>query len=153
MQVLLNEPVVQYQSTGSSVVFPSSLANDVGYSTLFGNTRYFSDQIAAILQQLAKIAALGNNWDSYGAASPGEVSILKAHQFVVENRNTLLPFFFVAPGVNGEVMLEFNTGQKSAELYFNPDGSNELLLYSDDNILLEGTLEEHFFELMDFFDE
>lgn len=153
MRVLLSEPALQYQSAGSSVILDSSFIIDDGPSTVFSRSRYCDEKIAGVLQQLQKIADLHNNWDSYGAEAPGDLAVANARHFIVENQNTLLPFYFVAPGVNGEVMLEFNSGQKSAELYFNPDGSNELLLYRDDETELEGTLEDHFNDLMDYFDE
>lgn len=153
MQVLLNEPSVQYQSAGSSVILDHPSAFDHGRSTVFASSRFFNERIAGVLQQLEKIADLHNDWDSYGAEAPGENAVTNARRFIIENQNTLLPFYFIAPGVNGEVMLEFNSGQKSAELYFNTDGSNELLLYQSDETILEGSLEDHFNELMDFFDE
>jgi hypothetical protein len=40
-----------------------------------------------------------------------------------------LPLYFIAPGPNGEIVVEFKSGQNMAEIFFNEDGTEEMLLY------------------------
>ena len=54
-------------------------------------------------------------------------------------------------GVNGEIMIEFQKGDRSAELYFLPDGQTELILFEEDEVALEGNLAHHFRDLLNFF--
>ena len=62
----------------------------------------------------------------------------------------LLPLYFVAPGPNGEVVIEFRHGNREAAAYFNTDGSTELILNEGNHFVLEGTLEENYKDLLSF---
>jgi len=113
--------------------------------------KFFSDHISQFLQKLDRIEQLKRNWNGYDAEAPSKTAIQNARQFITENSEISLPFYFIAPGVDGEIMLEFNQDDKAAELYFLDDGSTELLLFKKDDTILEGTLEGHFSNLIHFF--
>ncbi|WP_373551521.1 hypothetical protein [Haliscomenobacter sp.] len=94
---------------------------------------------------------LKKDWDSYGAAAPDLNAINNAIEFVNKAYELNLPIYFVAPGVNGEVMIEFKAGDdKAAEIYFNPDNSTEMLLFVGDDGFFEGTLDKDLNQLIDF---
>ncbi len=121
-------------------------------SIYLSKPHYFSSIIGNLLQKLDRFAELKNNWDSYGAKAPTARVVQEAKNFLIENHYLDLPFYFIAPGVNGEIMLEFSKGNKAAEVFFT-DNSTELLLYDNNKTVLEGTLENDFPALIRFFDD
>lgn len=122
-------------------------------STVFPDITVFSGDIIDLLQKLNSFTSLKYNWDSYGAIPPSLMSIRNARRFLFKNANVSLPFYFVSPGINGEVMIELNKDQKAAEIYFNPDGSEELLLFENNNCILEKEDVSSYTDLIEFFNE
>jgi hypothetical protein len=132
--------------------FESSIVDfSNGTSTVF-HSPALSGEIVKNWSKLLQFKRLGNNWDRYGALAPDEKTIDTAIDFLTKKVHDLnLPIYFVAPGVNGEVMLEFKGSEgKAAELYFNPDNGTELLLFQLDECVFEGTLENGLLKLIDF---
>lgn len=156
MEALLNEPIEKsYGETGSSTIFQSLAGiwsvSDV--STVFPSSKTFSQEISQLLQKLDRIKLLEHNWNSYQAEAPSENAINAVRNFIIENRDLALPFYFVAPGVHGEIMLEFSQKNRAAELYFYEDSSTELILFEEDEVVPEGTLDENFTQLINFFND
>ncbi len=151
MEALVNEPVAVYgQSTRSSEIKRSpSLRHDS--SIYFSKASGFSDVVSEMIQKLSRLNELLPNWDSYHADAPSPVAIHNALFFLIKNHSLALPFYFLAPGVNGEVMIEFKNGTRAAELYFLADGSNEIILFENDEVVLESNLSEDFRRLIQFF--
>jgi hypothetical protein len=104
-----------------------------------------------LLNKLNRLRDLPHNWNSYGAEPPSPAAIRGAQLFLINHHHLALPFYFLAPGVNGEVMLEFQEQNKAAELYFLDDGQTELILFQDDEIVAESNLDEGFRGLINFF--
>ena len=71
----------------------------------------------------------------------------------MDNAFISLPFYFTAPGLNGEIILEYQQDDKSAELFFNADGSTELLLFKHDHCALETNLKQGLSTLINFFND
>lgn len=109
-----------------------------------------SDSAKQFITKLQSFKSLAPNWDSHGAIPPSEKSIDLAISFITKADKNLLPFYFVAPGPNGELMLEFRKGKKEASAFINTDGSTELILNEGNNYVLEGTLEENYKDLLNF---
>lgn len=103
-----------------------------------------------MLQKLNDIQHLPQNWDSYQADAPSAEAVANVRSFINDNRFHDLPFYFLAPSVNGEIMIEFKNGKRAAELYFLPDGTNEFFLFEDDEDVLESNLNEGFRILIHF---
>lgn len=122
-------------------------------STVFPDLNFFSREITDFIQKLNDFARLKDNWDSYGAEVPSKISIKNARQFLLNNAQVVLPFYFVSPGVNGEVMIELKNENKSAEIYFLPDSSSELVMFDGDDCIFEGSLNEAFSTLIQFFND
>lgn len=108
----------------------------------------FSESAKQILNKINDFRALKENWDSYGATPPSDAVIDEAVSFVRKADKNLLPFYFAAPGPNGELVIEFKKGNKEAAAYFNPDGGSELVLSDNNQILFEGFLEENYKDLL-----
>jgi hypothetical protein len=93
---------------------------------------------------------LSKNWDGYGADPVSPSAIAEAEKFIRIADNYLWQIYFVAPGKNGEVLVELSgKNGLNAEIYFNPDSSKELLVFQNDDCLYEGkfnleTLEQYF---------
>lgn len=151
MEVLINEPTAIYsQSTRvaeTKRIF--SIRNDS--SIFLSRPTEFSEIVAVMIQKLSRLHTLSENWDSYHADAPSPVAISNAQYFLIDNHYLSLPFYFLAPGVNGEVMIEFKKGILAAELYFLPDGTDELIHFEGDEVKFEGTLSEGFKRLIAFF--
>jgi hypothetical protein len=120
-------------------------------STVFPEINAIKPSILMLFQQLKQFEKLEENFDGYGAASPSQKAINVARNFLAKFMHTALPFYFVSPGVNGEILMEFKLGNKTAEIYFNEDGSNELLFFEGPENILEGNIELHLKLLFDFF--
>lgn len=109
-----------------------------------------TDSAKLMVSKIHSYKNLEVNWDSYGAIPPSSANIERAISFVKRADKNLLPFYFSAPGPNGELVLEFRQGDKEAAAYFNPDGTTELILNEGDNIILEGTVEGNYKDLLGF---
>lgn len=129
-----------------------SLESSSEISTVFPKRTGIRSRVQELWLKVERFRALQENWDSYGALPPSKTAIDSAIDFLRKVNQTQLPLYFAAPGVNEEVMVEFKgEGAKAAEVYFNPDGSTELLLFQDDEVELEGDLEENYPDLIQFF--
>jgi len=85
---------------------------------------------------------LKSNWDSYNADVPSNIAIMNAINFILKADNQNLNVYFVAPGRSGEILVEFKgENEKAAEIYFNPNGSSELLLFANEECFYEGDLD------------
>lgn len=127
-----------------------SVANTTSVSLMGYFISAYSDEARQMISKLKGFKNLGENWDSYGAVPPSSETIDNAIRFVKKADRNLLPFFFTAPGPNGEVVIEFKQGNKEASVYFNPEGTSELLLNSNNETVLEGPLEENYRDLLNF---
>lgn len=128
-------------------------------TTLVGTTFYggtfspLSDVAIQFISKLLSFRSLERNWDTYGAVPPSTENIYSAVEFLHKADENLLPFYFIAPGPNGEVVAEFRRADKEAAVYFNIDGSTELILNEANHIVLEGTLEENYRDLLNFIND
>lgn len=150
----LSEPIAAYGEMVNTTRFKErdGVRPFSSNSTWQEDQNIISGKISDLLDRLRKLEALEDNWDSYGAKKPTTNALKSANKFLRKYHSTGLPFYFIAPGVDGEVMIEFSRGNKAAELYFNEDGSNELLLFVNDDVKTEGTLESNFEEMLQFFE-
>lgn len=91
------------------------------------------------LFRLNRFHELKENWDSYGAAVPKAMVILDARRFVQAMDRIGLEPYFVSPGPNGEVMVEYRTEEGiEAEVHFKEDHSRYLLVSRGDDFLFDG---------------
>ncbi|NLX29580.1 MAG: hypothetical protein GXY59_11480 [Bacteroidales bacterium] len=162
MQALLTDELNQYSTNTvmqlaedkSSLIWHFRIRNLIApNSTVFPDLLSFPPVIISFIQKLDSYINLNDNWDSYGAVAPSVISIRNARRFLINNANVSLPYYFISPGVNGEVMIELSKGRKAAEIYFNSDKSTELLLFENNNCLLESNLKDSIKELIKFFND
>jgi len=102
-----------------------------------------------ILRTLSKYSNFNNNWDEEGSLKPSEGTITKAKNAIMEIEEFDLPFYFSAPGPNGEILLEFKDKEDSAELYFEEGRSEEMILYKGSNQVYVGEMNK--FKLINHF--
>jgi len=89
--------------------------------------------------KLESFINLEENWDSYGANPVSPSSIYDALKFICFADYNSWQVYFVAPGKNGDVLVELKVQNGlAAEIYFNPDHSKELLIFQEDDCLYEG---------------
>lgn len=150
MEALANEPAAIYGKSSTSTEIESSFSLRQNSSIFLSKRSAFSDEVAEMILKLNRLIALSKNWDSYNADAPSQIAIANALSFLVNNYYLDLPFYFLAPGVNGEVMIEFKNDELAAELYFLPDGTDEFILFEADELKIESNLNEGFHELIQF---
>ena len=90
----------------------------------------FSTKAKEILFRLYKFSQLDNNWDGNGAVVPSESVLNKAANFLTIADEYDLPVYFTAPGPNGEIVLEYKSGNNTAEIFFEDDNISEMILYT-----------------------
>lgn len=120
-------------------------------STVFPRSIRIEGQARDMITRLEQMRDLKDGWNAYGAEIPSPEAIKYAVKFIVDNIQYGLPYYFVAPGVNGEVMIELKEGDRTAEIYFWEDHSTELLLLENEKVALEGTLKMDYQKLLQFF--
>lgn len=125
----------------------------VGMTFYGGTFSPLSDTAKQFISKLLSLRSLETNWDTYGAVPPSKENIYRAIELVYKADKNLLPLYFVAPGPNGEVVVEFRHGNREAAAYFNTDGSTELILNEGNHFVLEGTLEENYKNLLFFIND
>ena len=94
-----------------------------------------------ILRKLNQFSELGYSWDDRGAEPPSSDVINRAAAFLVTADEQGLPIYFTAPGPNGEVLLEYKKSNLSAEIYFEPLGTPEMILYTGPDQTYAGQLD------------
>lgn len=62
-----------------------------------------------------------------------------------------MPFFFTAPGPNGEIVLELKRLNKAVEIYFYADAPSDFVLFDGDQIVEEGLTEANLQKIIQFF--
>ncbi len=154
MQALVNEPATAYGQITTLQNLGEIFSSEAGSSSiLLDAQRGFSDKVTEMLQKINRITNLAPNWDSYHAEVPSPNALMNARSFLIDNHLLALPFYFIAPGVNGEVMIEFKKKDKAAELYFLPNDQNELILFEKNKVVFEGSLDDDYRRLLDFFNK
>lgn len=91
-----------------------------------------SPKAKELLLKIYRFKELPNNWDENGAMPPNDDIINMASFFLRIADEYDLPLYFTAPGPNGEIVLEFKSKDRSAEVYFEEDRS-EMILYVGNN--------------------
>jgi hypothetical protein len=104
-----------------------------------------SSEARAALSRLERFTRFTDNWDTYGAKAPSGFAIKNARQFIRRVDHDSISVYFTSPGVNGEIMVEFKgNSAKAAEVYFNPDNSNEILLFENNECIDEGNIQRDY---------
>ncbi len=133
-----------------SITNAESIANTTSISVAIFNSLYLSDDARDMVSKISRFKTLKENWDSYGAQPPSLNAINEGIRFVRMADKNLLPFYFTAPGPNGEIVIEFKRGNKEAAVYFNPDSTTELILSENNQTILEGSLAKSYRDLLQF---
>lgn len=102
-----------------------------------------------ILRRLDTYKSLKEDWDNNRASPPSKEVINEAISFLVKTEEASLPIFFAAPGPEGEILLEYKRDDLSAEIYFEPKGFSEMILYSLKEQVYDGEID--FETLVNFF--
>jgi len=152
MQVLINRPSFSGNPTSRFDIYKTQALSS-GSSTMFFPEDILSNGLQELVEKIRRFKELENNWDGYNADKISPEAIHDAINFIHSNSGKNLPFYFAAPGINGEVMIELKLGTRAAEIFFNSDRSTELLLFENNICKLEGDVETNIEELISFFNE
>lgn len=149
----------EYSNKRTSTVFPIMTGNYYQRQILNNpatTIKWFlvapeiSNSGISFINKIQSYSKLQQNWDSYGADAPSNISIQNAIRFVRKiDKFNVIPYF-TAPGPNGEIVIELKNGDSTIEIYFNPDNSEEVYFFIKDDCIREGKLDELFNEIIEF---
>lgn len=146
--IALNDIVIDEVLQRTSSLFPVSdfiEEQNWGTSNVVVVYHYPAPLSFYALRHAAKLflfSELKKNWDSYGADPVSRNAIAEAFRFIRYADNHGWQIYFVAPGKNGDVMVELKGKNKiAAEIYFDPDSTAELVIFGGDDCLYEGELD------------
>ncbi len=128
--------------------------HDLKSSTIFitiGETPEMSFSARKAINKIKSYSGLENNWDGYGAVKPTDNTINNAINFLRKADEDGLNVYFVAPGPNGEIVIEFKRDNLEAEVYFNEDNTNQIMVYDRDECIAEGMIEDQYEKLREIF--
>lgn len=97
------------------------------------------------ISKIKSFKNLKEDWDSYKANIISHSAIENAINFIKKiDKEDFIQVYFVAPVPDGGVLCEYkNNNGESAEIYFNFDGFNEIVIFDSDNeVILEGELDK-----------
>jgi hypothetical protein len=137
VQPLDEESADFYKRNTSTVLFYSI------YSTL-------SPGAGRILDRIHSFEQLKKGWDGANAEVPSSKVIAEAKKFVREADQKCLPFYFAAPGPDGEVVVEFREKEKEAGVYFSMDEEPLVVLCEGNKVVMEGLLSEYYTTMIRF---
>lgn len=109
-----------------------------------------STEAIKTISKIQNFGKLRENWDGYNAQSPAPGSIKDAVKFIRNLDAVGLTAYFVAPGPNGEILVELKKEEKSAEIYFYPEEEAEYILFERDEMVAEEGLAHRFFTIIQF---
>jgi hypothetical protein len=133
-----------------SVTDRNTIANTTSISVVVFSYMTLTTAAKEIVSKINHFKTLKEGWDSYGALPTSANAIDEAIRFVRMADKNLLPFYFTAPGPNGELVIEFRRENKEAAAYFNPDKTTELILSESNQTVLEGSVEKNYKDLLRF---
>lgn len=97
------------------------------------------------LFRLDRFRELKPNWDSYNATVPTEASLNNAERFIIRLDRKDIPPYFVSPGPNGDVLVQYKCDNgHEAEIWFEKDGSSDMLLITPGKPPYEAPLDMEF---------
>lgn len=117
----------------------------------YSPTPPLTDAARKVVSKISDFRNFADNWDSYGAEKPSESAILNALSFIRVIDAQGIPVYFTAPGPNGEIVIELRKGNYEAEVYFNADNSNEVLIYDGDACISEGVIDHLLPQILELF--
>ncbi|MCB9316589.1 MAG: hypothetical protein H6569_10660 [Lewinellaceae bacterium] len=85
------------------------------------------------LRLLEEFKTLPDNWDEEGALAPAQNAVLLAENLVRLLQQTGQKVYHVAPGPNGEIMVDMRENGKSVEILFYADNMRYVLFPLDGN--------------------
>ena len=148
-----NSYTVGGRSIASAIIYSTE---DIGYEavsdaadildqysavTVLYSPKSNSLNISANAQPLRKLKSFLNleeNWDSYGAVPIIENCVYDALDFVRRLDEKYQEVYFVAPGPNGEVLVELKAEKRSIEVIFD-EGNVAYAKYENGDVVDEGT--------------
>jgi len=109
-----------------------------------------SENLKLFIQRILSFRELPANWDSYGAQKAGDKAVENSVDFILRLANYNRTIYYVASGPNGEILVELRNGGRSAEIYFDEDGTDEVLLIKDKDHIFEGPVSQNFNKIIRF---
>lgn len=97
------------------------------------------------LFRLDRFRELKPNWDSYNAIVPESATLKAAETFVVRMDRRGIPPYFVSPGPNGDVLIQYKCANgHEAEVWFEGNGASTMLLITPDKTPYEAAVDMDF---------
>lgn len=107
-----------------------------------------SDNASAAVRKLQSFRQLNTDWDSYGAAKPSGTAITEAIHLVRSLDRVGKAVYFVAPGPDGEILVELRQAEQSVEVYFDEEGMGSYLIFDNGNLLHQPSAFQNVYQLL-----
>jgi len=150
-----------FDGSTTSSMLSESTTNLVGpdfFESFTQNSTVFSieDQSCGLsvtagnmVEELKSYFGLGENWNGEDAKPPDKDTIIRAISFVKKADIDNLMLHFVAPGPEGEILIELKREDAEAEVYFETEWTTYAHIYNGDKCIDEGELDEIYPDLKD----
>lgn len=132
----------------------SKVSSVAGASVTLKEGESAISEYTATIRKIKSFKNLNRNWDGYGAEKPAQQSVDKAVKFVEHLGDWEQPIYFVAPGPNGEVLVELKDNDRTIEVFFQPDGQHEYVMFDREKCVEENNFSfEMLLQLLDWLHE
>lgn len=112
----------------------------------FGNQMYSQISISPNnLNQIKTIQSLGlleKGWDSYGAEKPSYEAITKAISFALWLSERDVEIFFVAPTLDGDILMEIKNFDAAVEFIFSNNQPDKVLGWWNNEVMQSAQLND-----------
>ena len=151
-----NDPNLEstFSASTTRLVGPDIFESNTQSSTVLGiedQPTGLSETARKIVEELKSYFRIGANWNGEDATPPDEGNIKRAISFIRKADFDKLQLSFVAPGPDGEILVELKKEDKEAEVYFETDGATYVLIYQGEECIKEGELDTIYSELKTYF--
>lgn len=102
----------------------------------------FDDPLAVktVVEKIAELARLSENWDSYGSRPIQPAAIEKTIELLRELSKFDLPLPQIFPVPGGGIQLEWQNAERELEIELLSDGSVEFLIVDEEGEMREGQI-------------
>ncbi|MGA2408514.1 MAG: hypothetical protein ABSF81_17450 [Bacteroidales bacterium] len=117
---------------------------------VYSSRMVLPDNSRNFIGRILSFKDLPENWDGYGAAKANKNAVSNAIDFIHKIAVYDNPIYFVAPGPNGEILIELKNEERSVEIYFSDDESDEVILIGNGKTVFEGSVSKDFNKIISF---
>lgn len=94
------------------------------------------------IQLIKSFSSLNENWDSYGAAKPDSIAIIKAISFILWISDFNQDIYFTAPSPDGNILVELKHFEANLEFEFSSGPEDTITAFYNKEFVNEAYLND-----------